>query len=241
VTTVPVTWAQVGAAVPTSAWDLLRSTDTVTKAVLALLAVLSLVSWTIVLAKWREFGRVTRASKRFLDNFEAAKAFQDVAQMAQKGGASPFSHVVRRAERFMADTRPAMAATADRSARFSASQLEALRLVLDSQSESERDALAHYVPWLATIGSASPLIGLFGTVLGIIQTFVGIATKGSGSVAAVAPGVAAALTATAAALAVAIPAVFAYNIFASRLNRIEGELEGFGSELIALLVREERI
>jgi biopolymer transport protein ExbB/TolQ len=70
---------------------------------------------------------------------------------------------------------------------------------------------------------------------------VGIATRGSGNVASVAPGVAAALTATAAALAVAIPAVFAYNIFASRLNRIEGELEGFGSELIALLVREERI
>lgn len=78
-------------------------------------------------------------------------------------------------------------------------------------------------------------------MLGIIQSFVGIATSGSGSVASVAPGVAAALTATAAALAVAIPAVFAYNIFANRLNRIEGELEGFGSELIALLVREERI
>lgn len=233
--------AQLGAAVPTNAWDLLRSTDPVTKAVLAVLAVLSLVSWTIVLAKWRELGRVTRASRQFMGAFEGAKGFGDVAAMARKAASSPFAQVVQRAERFMADTRPAMAATPDRSARFSASQLEALRLVLDSQSDAERDALSHYVPWLATIGSASPLIGLFGTVLGIIQSFVGIATKGSGSVASVAPGVAAALTATAAALAVAIPAVFAYNIFANRLNRIEGELEGFGSELIALLVREERI
>lgn len=239
-----MTWpvlAQLGEAVPTSSWDLLVSTDPVTKAVLAFLAVLSLISWTIVLAKWREFARVQRASRAFMKGFEKAHSLPAVAALARKGGASPFVQVLERAERFMADTRPAMAATPDRSARFSASQVEALRLVLDSQAEAERDALAHYVPWLATIGSASPLIGLFGTVLGIIQSFVGIATRGSGNVASVAPGVAAALTATAAALAVAIPAVFAYNIFANRLNRIEGELEGFGSELIALLVREDLI
>ena len=65
-----------------------------------------------------------------------------------------------------------------------------------------------------------------------------MATQGSGNIAAVAPGVAEALIATAAALAVAIPAVFGYNIFANRVNRFDGELEGFGSELIALMVRE---
>lgn len=239
-----MTWsvlAQMGAAVPESGWDLVRSTDMVTKVVLAFLALLSLISWTIVLAKWREFSRTQRASRRFMEGFERAQSVAEAAAVARKGERSPFGEVLQRAERFMTDTRPAMAATPDRTARFSASQVEALRLVLDSQAEAERDALAHYVPWLATIGSASPLIGLFGTVLGIIQSFVGIATRGSGNVASVAPGVAAALTATAAALAVAIPAVFAYNIFANRLNRIEGELEGFGSELIALLVREDRI
>lgn len=233
--------AQVGSAIPSSSWELIQSTDPVTKAVLALLAVLSVISWTIVLAKWREFSRVTTASRTFMQGFGFAQGMADVTALARKGGTSPFAQVLARAERFMSDTRPAMAATTERSARFSASQVEALRLVLDSQSEAERDQLAHYVPWLATIGSASPLIGLFGTVLGIIQSFVGIATSGSGSVSSVAPGVAAALTATAAALAVAIPAVFAYNIFATRLSRFEGELEGFGSELIALLVREERI
>lgn len=239
-----MTWAllaQVGRATPGTAWELLVSTDAVTKAVLGLLAVLSVVSWTIVLAKWREFSKVSKASRVFMQGFGKATGLHDVATLARMGGASPFAQVVARAERFVNDTRPAMAATPDRTARFSASQVEALRLLLDSQADAERDALAHYVPWLATIGSASPLIGLFGTVLGIIQSFVGIATSGSGSVSSVAPGVAAALTATAAALAVAIPAVFAYNIFANRLNRIEGELEGFGSELIALLVREERI
>ena len=233
--------AQVGSAIPTSAWELVTSSDPVTMAVLALLAVLSLVSWTIMLAKWRELAHVRRSSRAFMEMFERAKTMTEVAAGARKGKGTPFANVFARAERFLADTRPAMAATPERVARFSASQVEALRLVLDSETAAERDALAHYVPWLATIGSASPLIGLFGTVLGIIQSFVGLATRGSGNVASVAPGVAAALTATAAALAVAIPAVFAYNIFANRLNRIEGELEGFGSELIALLVREDRI
>ena len=94
---------------------------------------------------------------------------------------------------------------------------------------------------MATIGSVSPLIGLLGTVLGVIDAFVGIAAKGSGNIGAVAPGVAEALIATAAALSVAIPAVFAYNIFAARLNKIEGQLESVASELIALMVREGMI
>ena len=124
---------------------------------------------------------------------------------------------------------------------MSAAQVEALRQVLDSQTDAERDSLGKYLTALATIGSVSPLIGLLGTVLGVIRAFLGVTSGGSGNLSAVAPGVAEALTATALALAVAIPAVFGYNIFASRLNGIDGELEGFGSELIALLVREGRI
>jgi biopolymer transport protein TolQ len=113
--------------------------------------------------------------------------------------------------------------------------------VLDAELTAERDRLAQYVPSLAVIGSASPLLGLFGTVLGVISAFTGIAVKGSGNLGAVAPGVAEALTATAAALAVAVPAIFAYNVFAARLGRLEGELEGFTAELIALMAREGRI
>jgi biopolymer transport protein TolQ len=154
---------------------------------------------------------------------------------------NPFARVFERATNFLSETRPTVAAAADRDLRLSGSQVEALRLVLDSETNRERDALARFLPWLATIGSVSPLIGLLGTVLGVIQSFIGIATQGSGNIGAVAPGVAEALTATAAALAVAIPAVFGYNLFASRLNRIDAELEGFGSEVIALMVREGRI
>ena len=124
---------------------------------------------------------------------------------------------------------------------LSGTQIETLHLLMESEAAAERDRLGKFIPWLASIGSVSPLIGLLGTVLGVIDAFVGIAAKGSGNIGAVAPGVAEALIATAAALSVAIPAVFAYNIFAARLNRIEGELDSFGSELIALMVREGMI
>ena len=160
---------------------------------------------------------------------------------ARRATDSPFTRVFDRAVQFLSDTKPALAATPERQARLSGSQVEALRLVLDAQSSLERDALAKFVPSLATIGSASPLIGLFGTVLGVISSFTGIATSGAGNLGAVAPGIAEALIATAAALAVAIPAVFGYNVFATRLNRLDGELDAFGSELIALMVREGRI
>ena len=137
-------------------------------------------------------------------------------------------------------TRPSDA-VAQHSPTAAASRVETLSLVLDAESLSERDRLGRFLPWLATIGSASPLIGLLGTVLGIISAFVGIATSGSGNLAAVAPGVAEALVATAAALVVAIPATFGYNILANRLNRLDNLLEGFGTTVIAMLVRDGRL
>ncbi|MBV6522679.1 MAG: Protein TolQ [Gemmatimonadaceae bacterium] len=234
-------WLQAGAAIPQTPLELMLSSTLVTKVVLGLLVLMSLVSWTIMLAKWREFGRMRQSTRVFLERFEGAHSVDEVAQVSRQGPSSPFTRVFDRAQQFIAETTPALSATPDRVARFSASQVEALRLVLDAQTDSERDNLTRYVPWLATIGSVSPLMGLLGTVLGVIEAFIGIATKGSGNIGAVAPGVAEALTATAMALAVAIPAVFGYNFFANRVNRFDSQLEGFGSELIALMVREGRM
>jgi biopolymer transport protein TolQ len=227
--------------IPSSLMELIAAASLPTKIVLALLVVLSLVSWGVMLAKWIELRRVAATGHAFLREFEHAQSLDAAETAANRAIASPFTDVFRRALLFLAETRPALAPAGDRSARLSGSQVEALRLLLDAETNSERDRLARFVPWLATIGSVSPLIGLLGTVLGVISAFTGIAAKGSGNLGAVAPGVAEALVATAAALAVAIPAVFGYNIFANRLNRLDSELEGFGSELIALLVREGRI
>lgn len=232
---------QVGAAVPSSPIELVTSSTLATKIVLAILVVLSLISWSVMIAKTIEFRRAESAGRAFMDAFENAPSLDAAADLARRSTLSPQREVMRRALRFLHETTPALGPTSDRGARMSASQVEALRLVLDSESGAVRDRMGRFVPSLATIGSASPLIGLLGTVLGVIDAFLGIATKGSGNIGAVAPGVAEALIATAAALSVAIPAVFGYNILAHRLNRFDGELDGFGSELIALMVREGRI
>ena len=232
---------QIGAAVPSSPTELITASTTATKVVLAILIILSLFSWAVIIAKTIEFRRAESAGRRFMDSFENAPSLDVAADLAKRSTKSPQQAVLLRALRFLHETTPALGATSDRGARLSASQVEALRLVLDSESGAVRDQLGRFVPSLATISSASPFIGLLGTVLGVIDAFLGIATKGSGNIGAVAPGVAEALIATAAALSVAIPAVVAYNIFAHRLNRFDGELDGFGSELIALMVREGRI
>ena len=212
-----------------------------TRVVLAVLAVLSLISWAIMFAKWSQFRVITRSSDSFMAAFERSATFEAAVDAVRQMDDVPQARLLRRATDFLREVTPALAATPGRAAKFSGSQVEALRLVLDSETNSARDRLSRYVPSLGTIGSVSPLIGLLGTVLGVIEAFIGIASQGSGNIGAVAPGVAEALMATAAALAVAIPAVFGYNLFANRLNRIDSELESFGTELIALLVREGRI
>ncbi len=231
---------QVGA-VPTSPLEMVIHGTDATKVVLAVLAILSLISWAIMFRKWREFRAIGRDSDIFMQNFERASSFSGAVDAVRDSANVPHARLLRRANDFLREVTPALAATPGRVAKFSGSQVEALRLVLDAETNAAQERLSRYVPSLGTIGSVSPLIGLLGTVLGVIEAFIGIASQGSGNIGAVAPGVAEALIATAAALAVAIPAVFGYNNFASRLNRIDSELEGFGSEVIALLVREGRI
>lgn len=234
---------QAASGIPSTPLELVKSASLVTQIVLVMLGVLSLISWGIMLAKWLEFRRMHKAAEVFLRDFAKVSRLEQAASLARRVKPSPFTRVFARAVQFVTETRPAVGEVAVTEARvpLSASHVESLRLVLDSETNAERDQLGRFIPGLAMIGSVSPLLGLLGTVLGVIHAFLGIATKGSGNLGAVAPGVAEALTATAVALAVAIPGVFGYNIFATKLNRFDGELEGFGSEVIALMAREGRI
>jgi biopolymer transport protein TolQ len=221
-----------------------------TQVVLAFLAFLSLISWAIMFGVWRELGKARRSSFKFWREFERARHLDEAGVMAKHAPPSAASRLFLRAMHFVADARVAGQQTLERmspaadspsAATLTGSQIETLHLLLDTEASNERDRIGRFLPWLATIGSVSPLIGLLGTVLGVIDAFLGIAAHGSGNLSAVAPGVAEALIATAAALAVAIPATFGYNIFASRLNRFDGTMESFGTSVIALLVREGRI
>lgn len=221
---------------------------TETHVVLVILVVLSLVSWAIMLGVGRELSRSLRLATAFAREIERASRLSAAGEVSKHSSPNAAQRLLVRALQFVGDVGPSRqhAGFSDEpgaalSPAAAASRVETLRLVLDAEALSERDRLGRFLPWLATIGSASPLIGLLGTVLGIITAFLGIATRGSGNLAAVAPGVAAALIATAAALAVAIPATFGYNILANRLNRLDNLLEGFGTTVIAMLVREGRV
>lgn len=232
--------AQVTAAVPSSPLELILASSGVTLAVLAVLGVLSLLSWAVMLSKWRTFREVERTGREFHAEFSGCRSFSEAeGLLLVRGEDGAYPRILQRAVRFLDDLRTS--AAGQRTAALSASQVEALRLVLDAETNAERDRLGTYIPFLAMVGSVSPLLGLLGTVLGVISAFLGVARGGSGNLAAVAPGVAEALVATAFALAVAIPAYFGYNIFAARLNRLDGELDAFGTEVIALIAREGRL
>lgn len=225
--------AQLAAAVPSSPVELIRSATPVTKGVLGVLALLSLGSWGVMFAKWGAFRRAEADGRRFRERFEGVRSFDEALALVALEANEPQARLLRRAGRFLDEMRPGVPLTA--------AQVEALQRVLDAETTVERDRLGAAIPFLAMVGSVSPLLGLMGTVLGVISAFLGVAQGGSGNLAAVAPGVAEALVATAVALAVAIPAFFGYNLLAARLNRFDGELDGFGSEIIALLAREGRL
>lgn len=245
---------QAASPTPASALDLITQATRVSQVILVFLAALSVLSWAVMVAAWRDIGRVQRAGGAFLREFERAPRLEAAAALVRQSAQNPFTRLFTMAMRFVSETRArnrgpdddvlssAHAAATELDVEpLTASQVETLHLILETEAGAERDRLGRHLPWLATIGSVSPLIGLFGTVLGVIDAFVGIATQGSGNLAAVAPGVAEALIATAAALAVAIPATFAYNILANRLNRVDAVFETFGTALIAMLAREGHV
>lgn len=240
---------QVQGAIPTTPMELIRQSTVVTQVVLIVLAVLSLVSWAMIFGVWAQLAVANSRASKFAQEFDKVRRLDEANSLARKS-TSALARLFLQASHFIVESRGASlrireTVTADTgtipSATLTGSQLEALHLLLDAEADSQRDRLGRHIPWLATIASVSPLLGLLGTVLGVIQAFIGIATSGSGNLSAVAPGVAEALVATAASLAVAIPATFGYNILASRVNRFDGVMERFNAAVIARFVREGQI
>jgi biopolymer transport protein TolQ len=232
---------QVEPALPSSSWDLVVHSSPATKIVLAITVVFSLISWFVIGLKWWQFRRVRRQANRFFNQMERTTRLRDAYHAVMKLPSSPYTRLFREGLNFFSELRPGALKDEGRApsgATLSTTQLEALKMVLGKEVAAERDLMARFVSWLATIGSVSPLLGLLGTVLGVMDAFIGIATKGSGNIGAVAPGVAEALVTTVVGLATAIPAVIGYNVFVNRLGLFAGELEGFANELVGTMARE---
>ena len=245
---------QARGAIPTTPWELVLTSSRETQFVLVVLVIFSVVSWYLIVLKWWQFRRMRQLGDRFMAEVEKAPRLEDAYHAAMRLPPSPYNRLLREAVHFFTELKPgslkggpmASAATgggggAPATATLTTTQLEALRMVLAKEVAAERDLAARFIPWLATFGSVSPLLGLLGTVLGVMDAFIGIAVGGSGNIAAVAPGVAEALVTTVAGLAVAVPAVMSYNLYVNRLGLFAGELEGFAQEIIGTLAREGRI
>ncbi len=227
---------------PTTPWEMALQATTPTQLVLLVLAVFSVVSWIFIFWKWSEFRRVRREGDAFVEGMERASGLEDIHRALRRLDESPYTRVFRHGVSFFSELRPRALTGDDEDRRgLSTSQLDTLWMVLEKEVSEERDDLAHGLSWLAIIGTVSPLLGLLGTVVGVMNSFIGISARGSANIAAVAPGIAEALITTVVGLAVAIPAVIAYNHYASKLGLFTSELQGFASEFVGMLAREGRV
>ncbi|MDW7773961.1 MAG: protein TolQ [Desulfobulbaceae bacterium] len=210
------------------------------KAVMIILLIFSIVSWSIIIMKHFAFKKLRRTSEDFLDHFWESKTLNEAYSSAQDYVFSPEASV------FVSGFHELKKISAAREHRETENEtLETQLATLDNMKRAMRKAqamevqrLARYLPFLATTGSATPFIGLFGTVWGIMTSFHDIGMRGSASLAVVAPGISEALVATAAGLAVAIPAVIFYNFYASKLADMESEVEHFSTDFLNLIERD---
>jgi len=210
--------------------DLVLQSGAVAKTALLFLLAFSVVSWAVILSKWRLIRRARAQSGRFVRAFRRAQRMQDVASAAEQFRPSPLVGVFDGA---VAEFKRQMGTTGG------IHNLTAIQRSMQIASSEEITRLERNVPWLAITGVVTPFIGLFGTVWGIIDAFHGLGTAGAATLRAVAPGVSEALITTAAGLAAAIPAVIAYNLINASIREFAARNDDFTLEMLNLVERQQ--
>ncbi len=206
----------------------------VVQLVMLLLVVASIMSWAAIAFKWRELRGAEQDSESFLDQYHEdgpARAYEAARGLERSPLAAVYLAAhgeLQKFERY---------AGKPKGGGLHEAQLHRIARQVAWVSAQEELRLEARLSFLATVGSASPFVGLFGTVIGIINAFTGIGAAGSASLAVVAPGIAEALIATAIGLFAAIPATIFYNLFVARLRDLRSTLELFGDELLGDLRR----
>lgn len=209
------------------------------KFVMLLLLGFSLLSWSVIFMKHTLYRRSRTASKMFLAAFWKSKNLVDAYRLAQDTRTCPEAEIFSLGYRELQKVgRTPDAERNNPSLDMQLAAMDNLKRALRKAENLESSRLGSFLPLLATTGSATPFVGLFGTVWGIMTAFQEIGTRGSASLAVVAPGISEALVATAAGLAVAIPAVIFYNYFSNILGEIENEMQNFSSDLLNLVERD---
>jgi biopolymer transport protein TolQ len=210
----------------------------IVKFVLLTLIVFSVVSWAIIFLKFRLFRGIEKNQAVFAKAFAEGKNLSALYDAAEKSERTPLTEVFRTGYlELMRIKRGRSGDPAGPVTRAGMIPLENVERAMRKSVNEEIALMETYLPFLATTGSATPFIGLFGTVWGIMNAFSGIAMTGSATLSTVAPGIAEALIATAAGLAAAIPSVMAYNFFLNRVRGVATNLDGFSIEFVNFLER----
>ena len=224
--------------------DLILYSGPVVKIVLLILLFFSILSWAIIFSKFRLIRLADGESKSFLRVFWEGKQFASIFAESKKLRHSPTAEIFRAAYTELTKLSQAKSnpdssrKTADPTAfSMELSGVENINRAMRQALTSEVTKLEKALGFLATTGSTTPFIGLFGTVWGIMDAFRGIGMRGSATLAVVAPGISEVLIATAAGLAAAIPAVVAYNYYINRIKVLNAQMENFASELLNIIER----
>lgn len=204
----------------------------VVQLVLLVLLFFSIFSWAVIIFKRKTLKSASLKSKKFLAVFRGSRNLLEVNEAAKRYKASPLATLFQAGYKeltYLSKSNP--------NPNLSPTNLESLNRALVKASNKEISRFENMMSFLATTGSVTPFIGLFGTVWGIMSAFHQIGISRSASLATVAPGIAEALIATALGLFAAIPAVIAYNHFLNRIKGIITEMDDFMLEFISITER----
>lgn len=197
--------------------------------IMGMLLLASVASWAVILQKWGTLGKAKKTADAFEDQFwsggDLTKVYRELSSREDLNGLEGL---------FVAGFREFQRA---RQASNKDGSVDGIQRAMRAQLTREVDNLEAGLPVLATIGSTSPYIGLFGTVWGIMNSFRALGTAQQATLSMVAPGIAEALIATAMGLFAAIPAVIGYNSFVTRVGRLESRYEAFVEEFTQILGR----
>jgi len=214
-----------------SIWHLALNASFVVQVVMIGLALASIWSWAIIFEKLYVYSRTRSANARFEQTFWSGQSLEDLylalGPRSQTGLSAIFMAAMREWKRSQESAVRAG---------FQGVQ-KRIEKVMDVQVQKEMGNLEAGLLFLATVGSATPFVGLFGTVWGIMHAFIGLSNLQQVTLATVAPGIAEALGATAIGLFAAIPAVIAYNRFANHVERLETRFDSFLEEFSTILQR----
>lgn len=212
----------------------------IVKGVLLLLLISSVLSWGVVFYKMFQFKKIEKDNSKFMDKYSNCTNLKEIADFCEQESNAIFaslylegySSIAKLKGKFSGHSNPHHTL----SEHIKVHGLSSVERGIKKAMSEVGVELEVFLSFLASIGSVAPFIGLFGTVWGIIHSFTGL-SSGSATLAAVAPGIAEALVATAVGLFAAIPAVWFYNKFSSRIQDLQSEMDSFGYDFMNLIER----